>query len=62
MLDDVMWFDVCVMTSLSPHCCLSLDCPEGMDESELGADVTLIIICQGHQHPINTYWPAHTDM
>lgn len=47
-----MCFDVCVMTSLSPYCCLSPDCPQGMDESEMGADVILIIICQDYQRPI----------
>ena len=47
-----MCFDVCVVTSLSPYCCLSPDCPQGMDESEMGADVILIIIRQVYQHPI----------
>lgn len=59
--DDVMRFDLCVTTSVSPHSCLSPEFPGGMDESELGGDVTLMIICQAYQHHINTYCPDHTD-
>lgn len=47
--DDVMRFDVSGMTSFPPRSCLFLDCPGGMDESELGAYVTRMIICQAYQ-------------
>lgn len=45
MSDDVMWFDVCDDLPLTPLLTVSRLLGGHMGESELGADVTLIIIC-----------------